>query len=170
MAPLDPTTLTCPPSSCSLMPFSGKDCLVLRKGSVHSRSNDEKTQKTGCESKNAGFGSEDSLSGDRVSCVELESGETFSAEAVVSTCGALKTQEMLDERLSAKNLEEGRFTIVESMSVYEGSPRDFDWKETVVFFNDSSTFDYSEPTELIDLRSGVICMPENYEGRPVRNH
>ena len=58
-----------------------------------------------------------------------------------STCGALETQEMLDERLSAKNLEEGRFTIVESMSVYEGSPRDFDWKETVVFFNDSSTFD-----------------------------
>ena len=102
------------------------------------------------------------LSGERVSCVELESGETFSAEAVVSTCGALETQEMLDERLSAKNLEEGRFTIVESMSVYEGSPRDFDWKETVVFFNDSSTFDYSEPTELIDLRSGVICMPENY--------
>ena len=81
------------------------------------------------------------LSGDRVSCVELESGETFSAEAVVSTCGALETQEMLDERLSAKNLEEGRFTIVESMSVYEGSPKDFDWKETVVFFNDSSTFD-----------------------------
>ena len=39
---------------------------------------------------------------------------------------------------------------------------DFDWKETVVFFNDSSTFDYSEPTELIDLHSGVICMPENY--------
>ena len=101
------------------MPFSGKDCLVL-KGIRSIRSNDEKTQKTGCESKNAGFGSEDSLSGDRVSCVELESGETFSAEAVVSTCGALETQEMLDERLSAKNLEEGRFTIVESMSVYEG--------------------------------------------------
>ena len=101
-------------------------------------------------------------SDDRVSCVELDSGETFEAESVVSTCGALETQEMLDQSMSPKPVEEGRFTIVESMSVYAGSPRDFDWNETVVFFNESSTFDYSEPSELIDLRSGVICMPENY--------
>jgi phytoene dehydrogenase-like protein len=51
---------------------------------------------------------------------------------------------------------------MESIFVFQGSPRDFGWEETVVFFNDSETFCFDQPDGLIDLRSGVICMPENY--------
>ena len=36
------------------------------------------------------------------------------------------------------------------------------WEDTIVFFNDWNRFDYSEPNELVDPRSGVICMPNNY--------
>ena len=121
------TTLTCPPSSCSLMPFSGKDCLVLRKGfrSILDQMT-RKLKKLGVNRKMRASVRKIHLSGDRVSCVELESGETFLRKRWCQPAVRWKLRKMLDERLSAKNLEEGRFTIVESMSVYEGSPRDFD--------------------------------------------
>ena len=35
--------------------------------------------------------------------------------------------------------------------------------QTVIFFNDADTFSYSCPDEPADLRSGVVCCPNNYE-------
>jgi len=101
--------------------------------------------------------------GSRISEIKLENDECISADFVISTCGAVETEALLEPSgASSASTEQGCFSIMESIFVFEGSPRDFGWDETVVFFNDSKTFSFGEPEGPIDLRSGVLCMPENY--------
>lgn len=43
-------------------------------------------------------------------------------------------------------------------------PAALGYDKTIIFFNDSPTFHYRKPREeLADVRSGVICSPNNYE-------
>lgn len=101
--------------------------------------------------------------GDIATEVTLESGEIIRAEQIISTCGIRETEELLNlSMLEGKEAETGKFSIIESIQVFEGHPTDFGWDETVVFFNESEKFDYNCPDTLVDLRSGVICMPDNY--------
>ena len=99
---------------------------------------------------------------DQITQVITESGESFRAKHYISTCGGLETEKLLNPLIRKMDFELGRFSIVESISVFEGHPRDLGWKETVVFFNEDEEFHYEEPAEAVDLKSGVICMPENY--------
>jgi phytoene dehydrogenase-like protein len=104
--------------------------------------------------------------GKKVSEIILDSGESVTSDFIISTCGAVETEDLLaPQNSSTPSTVEGRFSIMESIFVFEGSPRDLGWEETVVFFNDSEIFNYDEPAGLIDLHSGVICMPDNY-GKP----
>ena len=41
-------------------------------------------------------------------------------------------------------------------------PADLGWEDTIVFFNTEERFVYERPEDLVDLRSGVICFPNNY--------
>ena len=105
----------------------------------------------------------------KVSEIVLESGESITSDFVISTCGAVETEALLTPlESSTQSTAEGKFSIMESIFVFPGGPKDFGWEETVVFFNDSEIFRYDEPEGLIDMRSGVICMPENY-GNQVRD-
>ena len=61
-----------------------------------------------------------------------------------------------------ESTQTGKFSIIESIRVFDGHPNDFGWDETVVFFNQSEKFNYNCPDSLVDLTSGVICMPDNY--------
>lgn len=99
---------------------------------------------------------------DRITCVKLAGGDELEADYIISTCGIVETQNLLNDENNHKHAETGRFTIIESIKVFAGSPKDFGWDETVVFFNQNSKFDYSTPSDYVDLRSGVICLPENY--------
>jgi phytoene dehydrogenase-like protein len=56
-----------------------------------------------------------------------------------------------------------RLAFTETIQVIDRQPRDFGWGETIVFFNDSERFDYARPDGLVDPRSGVICMPNNFD-------
>jgi phytoene dehydrogenase-like protein len=48
--------------------------------------------------------------------------------------------------------------------VLKVQPRELGWgNDTIVFFNDSERFVYAEPAAQVDLRSGVICFPNNFE-------
>jgi len=101
--------------------------------------------------------------GDQVTQVVLESGEIIEAKQVISTCGLRETEDLLSENvLDPDTAETGLFSIIESIRVFQGSPRDFDWEETVVFFNQTANFFYQCPDDLVDLDSGVICLPDNY--------
>ena len=100
---------------------------------------------------------------DQITEIELESGEYVIADQIISTCGVIETESLFSSVYQSESQSKtGDFTIIESISVMQGKPKDLNWKETVVFFNDSAKFDYVCPKEPVDLRSGVICIPENY--------
>ena len=39
----------------------------------------------------------------------------------------------------------------------------FGWQDTIIFFCDDERFRYRSPRELVDPRSGVVCIPNNYQ-------
>jgi len=101
--------------------------------------------------------------GDKAKEVILESGETIKAEKIISTCGIRETESLLQENCIEPNeAQTGQFSIIESIRVFKGHPKDLSWDETVIFFNRSNRFVYDCPKGLVDLESGVICMPDNY--------
>jgi phytoene dehydrogenase-like protein len=57
-----------------------------------------------------------------------------------------------------------RLSFIESIRVLKHQPRELGWgDDTIVFFNDSDRFDYARPAGQVDVRSGVICLPNNFE-------
>ena len=101
---------------------------------------------------------------DKIEEIELESGEKIMADQIISTCGGIETELLISDFQNEKsNTELGEFSVIESISVIQGTPKKFGLEETVIFFNNSEKFDYRCPKELVDMRSGVICIPENYQ-------
>ena len=101
---------------------------------------------------------------DKATEIVMGNGEVFSADQIISTCGVVETEELLNLKDSIKTgTEEGKFSIIETISVFEGKPQDYGWDETVIFFNENEHFRYEQPEGSIDLASGVICLPENYQ-------
>ncbi len=125
--------------------------------------------------------------GRRVTCVQLDDGETLSADIVISSAGYVETIRLLQGaagfslRDSANEAEApdrevaqaeaggslgnrpGQLSFIESISILDAKPIDLGIDATIIFFNDAETFTYAKPDDLIDPRSGVICMPNNYE-------
>jgi phytoene dehydrogenase-like protein len=57
-----------------------------------------------------------------------------------------------------------RLSYIETMSVLSCQPAALGWgDDTIVFFNDSERFDYARPNDAVDPRSGVICIPNNFQ-------
>ena len=105
---------------------------------------------------------------DKIEEIELESGESIKAEQIISTCGGIETELLLsDFNLEKSNTELGEFSIIESIFVMQDTPSEYEWEETVIFFNSSEKFEYKCPNDLVDMRSGVICIPENYKSPEV---
>ena len=101
---------------------------------------------------------------EKITNIELESGENVVAEQIISTCGVIETESLLSSNpVEGNQAKVGEFTILESISVIQGKPVELNWEETVIFFNDSEKFEYNPPKNPVDLRSGVICIPENYK-------
>ncbi len=101
---------------------------------------------------------------EKVQVIELESGESLTADQIISTCGGIETELLLvDSKGKNTSTELGEFSVIESISVIQGTTKQFGWEETVIFFNNSEKFHYKCPDELVDMRSGVICIPENYK-------
>jgi phytoene dehydrogenase-like protein len=56
---------------------------------------------------------------------------------------------------------------VETITILDRQPADLGWgSDTIVFFNDSRKFDYACPDAQVDPRSGVICIPNNFDYGP----
>ena len=102
-------------------------------------------------------------SGNEAQEIVLETGETIRANQIISTCGIRETELLLGAScIELQTAKTGNFSIIESIRVFDGHPRDFGWNETVVFFNETDQFTYDCPQEIVDLKSGVICLPDNY--------
>src|SRR5207244_3013089 len=55
-----------------------------------------------------------------------------------------------------------QLSFLESVSILDKQPRQVGYSQTVVFFNDSDKFHWQKPEGLLDVRSGVICSPNNF--------
>ncbi len=102
--------------------------------------------------------------GSRAAAVVLDSGERVEAKNILSSAGALETLElcgMADEFPPA--LKPGTITYAETIFSLDRPPADLGHQETIVFFNDSPSFRYDMPREPVDLHSGIVCSPNNFE-------
>jgi len=106
----------------------------------------------------------------RVAALVLDNGDEITAEHVISSIGAPETNWLLhlgrgassDEIVPRDNV--GRLSFFETMTVLDRQPADLGWgDDTIIFFNDSARFRYENPHEEADVRSGVICIPNNFE-------
>jgi len=104
----------------------------------------------------------------RVAAVVLDSGEELTARHVLSSAGGVETERLLDEpapaHAPAPASTAGRLTFVETLRSLRVSPAALGWgNDAIIFFNDTERFEYAHPADAVDLRSGVICSPNNFD-------
>jgi phytoene dehydrogenase-like protein len=96
----------------------------------------------------------------RAAALILDTGEEIAATQVLSSIGLTETGALL----GAPPRETRTLGYVETISVLNRQPAELGWgDDTIVFFNDSDRFTYRDPAGQVDLRSGIICFPNNFE-------
>lgn len=101
---------------------------------------------------------------EHVAAVELENGEVLTAKRVLSSAGVVETMRMCDHLSETRPATAGQMSFVESISVLDCQPKQIGFDKTIVFYNDSETFHWERCRDtLCDVRTGVICSPNNYE-------
>ncbi len=102
----------------------------------------------------------------RARSLTLDDGSEITADHVISSIGAPETERLMHpgSDLAASGPLPGRLSFVETISILDCEPADLGWgSDTIIFFNDSDRFDYARPAAPVDPRSGVICLPNNFE-------
>jgi phytoene dehydrogenase-like protein len=104
------------------------------------------------------------LDNGRATGVETEAGELLQAQRIISTAGLAETEVLCGQSPADPSVQRlvGRLSFAESISVLSSQPAALGATDTIIFFNDSERFHYEQSQESIDLRSGVICFPNNY--------
>ena len=105
--------------------------------------------------------------------VVLDDGTQIEAENVLSTVGSVETFRLCGEALAGLTVpgdngpvdtfQHGAISFNESISLLNCQPQDIGHTETIIFYNDSEQFTYDVPTDPCDLRSGIICSPNNFQ-------
>lgn len=101
----------------------------------------------------------------RIQSIELDTGEMITADHIISSMGANETECICSDTTQQADDEcnVGKLSFSESIAVLDRNPREFGFEHTIVFFNDSDKMHYERPADLVDYRSGVICVPNNYD-------
>lgn len=99
----------------------------------------------------------------RAAALQLDSGEEVTATHVLSSAGAAETFGLITGQGPRSKYQPGGHSFTETITVLKTPPAALGWGEdTIVFFNDSPHFTYACPSTQVDLRSGVICFPNNF--------
>lgn len=100
----------------------------------------------------------------RVAGVVLQNGETIEAKRVLSSAGWPETMRLCDDgQAVTAQRPPGRLSFCETIATLDVEPKRLGHDRTITFYNDSDKFNWSESQEPCDLRSGVICSPNNFE-------
>lgn len=102
-------------------------------------------------------------SGDRAEKIILTDGTVIRARRFLSSAGWRETMRMCALQSPIRALAAGKLSFIETISVLDRDPKKLGHDKTIVFFNDSEQFSYEKPDSLVDLRSGVICSPNNFD-------
>lgn len=99
----------------------------------------------------------------RVAGVELDNGDVITGKNVLSSAGQIETLRMCDDSSEIDPRKVGQMAFIETISILDRQPTDLGLDDTIVFYNDSEKFNWNRSNELCDLRTGVICSPNNYQ-------
>jgi phytoene dehydrogenase-like protein len=100
---------------------------------------------------------------DRVTRIVLENDEELEARNVVSSAGWCETMRLCDDGEPIESSRApGQLSFCETIATLDTEPRELGHDRTIVFFNDHDKFIWQKPSELCDVRSGVICSPNNF--------
>ena len=102
--------------------------------------------------------------GDRAVSVELDDGEIIEADNVLSSAGSTETLRLVENANNqAAEYKPGELSFVETIFSLDREPLEFGHKETVIFYNTLPQFHYECPDEPVDIRSGIVCSPNNFQ-------
>ena len=95
----------------------------------------------------------------------LDSGEEVEAKVILSSAGLPETNALCSEEwLGDCDVQPGKLSFTETISTFGKPMKDFGWGEdAIVFFNGAERFHYRSPESAVDLESGVICVPDNFD-------
>ncbi|MBI2945427.1 MAG: NAD(P)/FAD-dependent oxidoreductase [Candidatus Wallbacteria bacterium] len=103
------------------------------------------------------------VAGSKVTEVVLDSGERLTADTVFSSAGYPETLGLLSDYVpGSEGPTQGQLSFMESIDVLTKEPRELGYEFTIQFFSTTEKFHYQKPEELVDVRSGVICCPNNF--------
>jgi phytoene dehydrogenase-like protein len=69
---------------------------------------------------------------------------------------------LCEDRTAVDEVQTGKLSFVEAISILDRQPKQLGHDQTIVFFNDSDKFHWQRPDQLCDMRTGVVCSPNNY--------
>ena len=95
----------------------------------------------------------------------LDDGTAIHSDQIISTIGYSETLQLCDTQPAdpepLNNI--GTMAFTETITLFDAQPADLGWKDTIIFFNQGSEFNYRSPKDRhVDADSGVICFPNNY--------
>jgi phytoene dehydrogenase-like protein len=95
--------------------------------------------------------------------VRLDNGEEIQSNMILSTIGYEETITLLDQETT--NTFANRLGFFESIFQLPLSCRPkLPIDRTIIFYNTAEKFIYERPRDRVDLNSGVICFPANFQG------
>ena len=102
------------------------------------------------------------VDGDHATAVVLDNGEQLTARRVLSSAGMIETLRLCDDVTEVDRTRAGQLSFIETLSILDQPPRQVNCDKTIVFFNDSEQFHWEKPDAICDVRTGVICSPNNF--------
>ena len=100
----------------------------------------------------------------RVESILLDNGEVLRADNVISSAGYVETMRLLSDYDPAEFKHDvGQLSFIEFIMVLNKEPAEMGYNTTITFYNNSDEFNYGKPDKLVDVSSGVICCPNNFQ-------
>jgi phytoene dehydrogenase-like protein len=99
----------------------------------------------------------------RVTRVILENDEELEGRNIVSSAGWCETMRLCDDgQPVVTSRDPGQLSFCETIASLNKAPSELGHEQTITFFNDHDKFVWQKPDEMCDVRSGVICSPNNF--------
>jgi len=99
----------------------------------------------------------------RATSVQLDDGGIIEADNILSSAGSVETMKMCGSNANVALPQSGAISFVETIFSLDRLPSQLGHNQTIVFYNDTENFRYEPPDAPVDVRSGIICSPNNFE-------
>jgi phytoene dehydrogenase-like protein len=99
----------------------------------------------------------------KVTAVETSKGEIIETYKIFSSAGLPETLDLVASPSHDIKPAVGKMTFMESIIVTDKKVDVAKFDPTIIFYNNSNRYHYTQSQDLFDPRSAVVCCPDNYE-------